>query len=233
MKKNEFIAWCAHTYTALGLVAAAFSFVFIVLGGDENLRYAIIVLFIAVVIDASDGYFARLARVHEVLPHFDGRRLDDIIDFHTYTTIPLLLLWRSDLLPGHAALILLIPLLASAYGFSQTNVKTGDGYFLGFPSYWNVIAVYIFLLRPELCVSVSVIVLFSVLTFIPAKYLYPSLPGPLSKFSVLFGAVWALLMFTIIIGITDGYTWIIVSLAYPLYYVTASWIITIRDYKNS
>jgi len=233
VKKNEIIAWSVHAYTALGLVAAAFSIVFIVMGGDENLRYAIIMLFIAIVIDASDGYFARLARVKEVLPYFDGRRLDDIIDFHTYTTIPLLLLWRSDLLPGTVALILLIPLLASAYGFSQTNVKTEDGYFLGFPSYWNVIAVYVFLLRPETWVSVSVIVLFSVLTFVPAKYLYPSLPGPLSKFSVLFGVVWALFMFSIIIGIADGYGWVIASLAYPIYYVTASWIITIRDYKSS
>jgi phosphatidylcholine synthase len=233
MTKNKIFAWCAHAYTALGLVAAAFSIVFIFMGGDENLRYAIIMLFIAIVIDASDGYFARLARVKEVLPYFDGRRLDDIIDFHTYTTIPLLLIWRSDLLPGNAALILLIPLLASAYGFSQTNAKTGDGYFLGFPSYWNVIAVYLFLLRPGTWVSVSVIVLFSVLTFVPAKYLHPSLPGPLSKFSVLFGAVWALLMFTIIIGITDGYSWVIVSLAYPLYYVTASWIITVRDFKST
>ena len=39
-----------------------------------------------------------------------------------------------------------LPLLASAYGFSQVNVKTDDGFFLGFPSYWNIVAYYLFVL---------------------------------------------------------------------------------------
>ena len=43
---------------------------------------------------------ARAARVHEVLPGFDGSQLDNLIDFHTYTSMPLLLVWRAGLLPG-------------------------------------------------------------------------------------------------------------------------------------
>ena len=82
---RKFLAWCVHLYTALGLIAAAVSIVFIVEGGDENLRNAIVILFVAMAIDASDGFLARRVRVHEVLPSFDGRRLDDIIDFQTYT----------------------------------------------------------------------------------------------------------------------------------------------------
>ncbi len=143
---KKITAWLVHFYTSLGLLAAAFSVVFIVYGGEENLRIVIILMFLAMVIDASDGYFARRVGVKEVLPFFDGRRLDDIIDFHTFTTIPLLFIWRSEILPGELAWVLLLPLLASAYGFSQTNVKTDDGYFLGFPSYWNVVAFYLFFL---------------------------------------------------------------------------------------
>ena len=65
----------------------------------------------------------------EVLPGFDGGALDNLIDFQTYTTLPLLLIWRAGLLPGDLAWLLLLPLLASAYGFSQANAKTDDGFF--------------------------------------------------------------------------------------------------------
>ncbi len=228
---KKITAWLVHFYTSLGLLAAAFSVVFIVYGGEENLRIVIILMFLAMVIDASDGYFARRVGVKEVLPFFDGRRLDDIIDFHTFTTIPLLFIWRSEILPGELAWVLLLPLLASAYGFSQTNVKTDDGYFLGFPSYWNVVAFYLFFLGPDPWFSVSMIVLFSVLTFVPAKYLHPSIPGPLSKLSVMLGAVWAVIVLAIITGIVDEFTWTVISLAYPLYYMVASWVITLRDSK--
>jgi len=225
---RKLLAWSVHFYTALGLVAAALSVFFIVTGGEENLRTAIIFLFISMAIDASDGYFARLVRVQEVTPEFDGRRLDDLIDFHTFTTIPLLFIWQSGVLPGIYAWILLLPLLASAYGFSQTNAKTSDGYFLGFPSYWNVVAFYLFYLQPEQWLSVSIIVLLSVLTFVPAKYLHPSIPTPLSRISIILGVLWGLIVLAIITGIIDEYRWTLLSLAYPVYYMIASWIITIR-----
>ena len=47
---------------------------------------------------------------------------------------------------GPLAWLLWLPLLASAYGFSQVNAKTPDGFFLGFPSYWNIIAFYLYVL---------------------------------------------------------------------------------------
>ena len=41
-----------------------------------------------------------------------------------------------------------IVLLSSGYGFSQTaaKLKTTDYFFTGFPSYWNLVALYMFLL---------------------------------------------------------------------------------------
>ena len=116
-------------------------------------------MMIATAIDATDGWLARRARVKEVLPGFDGRALDNLIDFHTYTSLPLLLLWRADVLPGAAAWLLLLPLLASAYGFSQVNAKTDDGFFLGFPSYWNIVAFYLFVLHPPAWASAAAIVI--------------------------------------------------------------------------
>ena len=71
-----------------------------------------------------------------------------MVDFLTYTFLPLLLLWRAKVLPAGQEGWLLAPLLASAYGFCQVAAKTDDGYFLGFPSYWNVVAFYLYVLRP-------------------------------------------------------------------------------------
>src|SRR5436305_10747781 len=128
------LAWGVHFYTALGLVASAGIAVLIVHGTGAAFRGAFVLMLVAVLIDATDGTLARAVRVKEVLPGFDGRRLDDLIDFLTYTFLPLLLVWRAGLVPAEAGAWLLVPLVASAYGFCQVEVKTPDGYFLGFPS---------------------------------------------------------------------------------------------------
>src|SRR5262245_59441482 len=141
---RQVLAWCVHGYTALGLVAAAIIAVLVVRGDAEAFHQAFALMFVATLIDATDGPLARLVGVKEVLPGFDGRRLDDLIDFLTYTCLPLLLIWRAELLPGGQEWWLLLPLLASAYGFSQANAKTDDGFFLGFPSYWNLVAFYMY-----------------------------------------------------------------------------------------
>src|SRR5437868_1225575 len=96
---RRLLAWCVHGYTALGLLAAGGMAVCILDGRPEAFRVAFLLMFIATVIDATDGTLARLVKVKEVLPGFDGRRLDDLIDFQTYTSLPLLLVWRAQLLP--------------------------------------------------------------------------------------------------------------------------------------
>ena len=62
-------------------------------------------------------------RIKEVLPGFDGRKLDDITDFLTYTVLPLVLIWRAALLPAGTEWALVLPLLASAYGFCQARPR--------------------------------------------------------------------------------------------------------------
>jgi phosphatidylcholine synthase len=191
------------------------------------------------VIDATDGTLARAVRVKEVLPGFDGRRLDDLIDFHTYTSLPLLLIWRARLLPEGCDAWLLPPLLASAYGFCQVNAKTDDGYFVGFPSYWNVIAFYVYILEPPGWTIVALLVFFSVLTFVPARYLYPTHRGRLNRLTNQLGALWCALLVWILARLPaeghDGthadpqtrlWTW--ASLVFPMYYLAASWVISVR-----
>ncbi len=231
------LAWGVHFYTALGLIAAAAMAVLIVRGGDENYRYAFALMVAATLVDATDGTLARRVRVKSVLPGFDGRRLDDLIDFLTFTSLPLLLVWRAGLLPPGWDLCLLLALLASAYGFSQANAKTADGYFLGFPSYWNIVAFYLYTLRPMPgWLAVALVVVPALLTFVPSRYLYPSQHGRLNALTVVLGVPWAALLLAVLWysgADPDRARWLaLVSLYYPVYYLLASWGVSLALWRR-
>ena len=191
-------AWGVHLYTAIGLVLAARMAVLLVRGGAEAFREAFVLMLVASLVDATDGTLARKVRVKSVLPEFDGRKLDDIIDFLTYTFLPLMLVWRAGLLPEGAEPWLLLPLLASAYGFCQVEAKTDDGYFLGFPSLWNVVAFYLYVLHLPGWLAVAIVAVLGLMTFVPSRYLYPSSqPGALNVASNLLGAPWCCLLLVV------------------------------------
>lgn len=229
---RKILAWCVHLYTALGLVAAAGIVVFIVRGGDDSFRAALWLMLLATLIDSTDGWLARSARVKEFAPTFDGRRLDDLIDFQTYTSLPLLLIWRAEILTGAQSWWLLLPLIASAYGFSQVNAKTDDGFFLGFPSYWNIVAFYLYLLRPPAWASLALIIALALLTFVPWRYLYPSQRTPYSRLTNLLAIVWIATLLMILARWPDDSRWLIlVSLSFPLYYMLLSWALTFRRWR--
>jgi phosphatidylcholine synthase len=225
--KSKLIAWLVHLYTAMGFVCAAGIAVLIVHGGDQSFRWAFFLMMVATAIDATDGWLARRARVKEVLPRFDGTALDNLIDFHTYTSLPLLLLWRASVLPGAAAWLLILPLLASAYGFSQVNAKTDDGFFLGFPSYWNIVSFYGYVLHPPVWASAAVIVILSVLTFVPTPYIYSTRGGPMARTMNAGAVIWFVLLGLVLFGRAQE-TLAVVSLLYPLTYLALSAAVTVR-----
>jgi phosphatidylcholine synthase len=233
----RFLAWGVHAYTALGLVLAAGMAVLLVRGGAEAFRGCFGLMLIATLVDATDGTMARRIGVKKVLPQFDGRKLDDLTDFLTYTFLPLMLIWRAEVLPPGAEPWLLLPLLASAYGFCQTGAKTDDGYFLGFPSLWNVVAFYLVVLRLPGLASLGVVIVLSVLTFVPSRYLYPSQPGRLNVVSNVLGAVWACLLIAVLAvwpGAPLTSWWIaLVSVFYPAFYLAASWAITLKLWRRA
>ncbi len=241
----QFLGWCVHFYTALGLVAAAAIAALIIDGRPDSFRRAFLLMVAATLIDATDGTLARRVRIKEVLPGFDGRRLDDLIDFLTYTCLPLLLIVRAGLLPHGWEVCLLLPLLASAYGFCQVSAKTDDGYFLGFPSYWNLVAFYLYTLQPLAeWFSLGLIVLLSLLTFVPSRYLYPTQRGKLNRLTNLLGAVWAILLVWILFHMPsdplstdapeDASTrrLSLLSLFFPAWYMIASWVVSVRFWRR-
>jgi len=236
---RKILAWCVHAYTALGLVAAGGMVIAIVDGQPASFRFAFILMLVATLIDATDGTLARAVNVKKVLPHFDGRRLDDLIDFHTFTTLPLLLIWRAELIPPAWQVCLLAPLVASAYGFCQSHAKTDDGYFLGFPSYWNIVAFYLYILQPLPWLALALILFFAIMTFVPARYLYPTHRGRLNRLSNVLAVPWAIALTLLLVWLpqqrVDGryadqatFELALASLAYPAYYLLVSWGISLH-----
>lgn len=236
---NAVLAWCVHIYTATGLVLAAAMAVLIVAGDLKSMVGALLLMWAATLIDATDGTLARRLKVKELIPYFDGRRLDDLTDFLTYVFLPLLFVWRTGLL-DHYFLWLFFPLLSGAYGFCQRDSKTDDGFFLGFPSYWNIVAMYLFLLRPDPNVALGTILFFSGLTFVPLKYLYPVRPGKLNRTTNVLGILWASILLWIFVSyyrdilkgqeilLPELLSWLRISIFFPIYYLIASWWVNYR-----
>ncbi|MGH9939340.1 MAG: hypothetical protein ACREAM_24120, partial [Blastocatellia bacterium] len=145
-----------------------------------------------------------------------------------------LLVWRAGILPEGLSWWLLAPLLVSVYGFSQSDAKTGDAetgdaFFVGFPSYWNVVAIYFYWLRPPVWLSLAVIIALSLLTFVPSLYLYTTSGGRFSRLTNLLCLGWGVLLALIIAGAFDDpkpFVW--ASLAFPIYYFVVSWAITLE-----
>jgi len=179
---------------------------------------------LAVVIDATDGTLARRAHVKEIISWFDGDRLEDIVDYLNYVLVPCVLMIRADLLPQEDALWLVaFPLLASAYGFCQKAAKTSDHFFLGFPSYWNIVAFYFYVLKTPLWVNAFLVLIFSALVFVPIRYLYPSRSPVLRGLTVSLGVLWGIMVMIIIYLLPQPPTSLVLgSLLFPAYYLILS-----------
>jgi phosphatidylcholine synthase len=228
----------------MGLLAAAGIAICIIRGGGACFRLAFVLMLVATLIDATDGTFARLVRIKEVLPGFDGRRLDDLVDFLNYAFLPLLLLWRANIPSPGTSWFLMLPLLASGYGFCQTAIKTDDGYFLGFPSCWNVVAFYLYVLRPNEWISMAVLAVCAVLTFVPSRYVYPSQRGWLNVATTILGALWSCSLLLILFLMPNDeaafQSWYsnpvivpaLASLYFPAFYMFGSWVITYRRWSK-
>jgi phosphatidylcholine synthase len=150
-------AVAVHLYTASGAVLALLMLVAAFQG--EAVK-ALWLMLASLLIDSTDGLLARRFRVSEALPFFDGALLDNIVDYMTYVFAPVVLLWSEGYLPdGNAGIVLAaLPLLASSYQFCRVDAKTEDHYFLGFPSYFNVVAFYAIVFHPGPLVLAAVLV---------------------------------------------------------------------------
>jgi phosphatidylcholine synthase len=219
---QQVAAWGVHLYTSLGLPLALASLIALI-DGDATLFFLLNLS--AVLIDATDGFLARTLKVKEILPLFNGAKLDDLIDFLTFTFLPVISIFQLALLPREYAPWLALPLIASAYGFCQQRAKTEDA-FVGFPSYWNIAAFYLYLFTPAPLVTLGLIIFLSVMTFVPIHYIYPSRTPLLFKTTVLGGLLWACALAYLAITPESPQRFEIacVSLSYVVYYILLSFL---------
>jgi phosphatidylcholine synthase len=224
-------AWLVHAYTASGVVLALLATRAVI---DANYRAAFFWLWLQVVIDATDGLFARRARVSERIPWFDGAKLDDIVDYLAYVFVPALVVWRAVLVPaGWAIWVAAAMLLASGYGFSRRDAKTPDHFFTGFPSYWNVVTFYLLVAGWPSAVNLAVLAMFAVLVFVPIRYVYPSRTPILRIFTNVIGGIWSALMLLMLSqypDVSELVMWI--SLAFPVYYFALSLWLHVQKWKG-
>jgi phosphatidylcholine synthase len=220
-------AGLVHAYTATGAVLALLMVHFAYQG---EVRAVLWLFLAAMVVDGSDGFLARHFEVKTVMPGFDGALLDNIVDYMTYAFAPMVLLWANGYLPDGVlgGVVAAVPLLASCYQFCRSDAKTDDYFFLGFPSYWNVVAFYAIVASFDIGLTTLVILVCTVLVFVPVKYLYPSRTEKLWYLNMALSVLWMAVYAVIVALMPDQPTWLIVlSLIYPVYYVGVSLWLTV------
>lgn len=220
-------AWLAHLFTASGIV---FAFLAAVSVFEHDYRAAFFWLALQVFVDAVDGVFARRARVAEVLPWFDGAKLDDIIDYVSYVFVPALFVWRALLVPDAWSLaVAAAMLLSSAYGFSRSDAKTADHFFTGFPSYWNIVVFYLFVAEWSPAINAAILLVLAALVFVPIRYVYPSRTPILEGTTNILGVIWAGLMLLMLWQHPQvSRTVFLLSFIFPVYYACLSLALNIR-----
>ena len=169
------LAWPAalvHLLTALGIVCALLATRATLAGAWEQV---FVWLGLALVIDGIDGTFARMADVSAKLPRFSGDRLDLVIDYVTYVFVPALALLQAGYLGGGVLGVMLasLILLSSLFHFSDTESKSDDHCFVGFPAIWNIVAFYVFALRLPVWLAVLLVIVCAALTFVPLRWAHP------------------------------------------------------------
>mgnify|MGYP001258415018 FL=1 len=220
MKFKKTQSWLVHLLTASGAVAGFLSLQAIF---HDNIFLAFIWLSLAFFIDGIDGTFARRYKVEEVVPNVDGSILDNIVDYLNYVFVPAVMLYWFDLVPSQLTLLTVaLILIVSCYTFANTKLKTEDHFFRGFPSVWNIVLFYLFVLDTSQWINFSVFIFFSVMTFIPLKYVHPFRVNNQKNITLGVMAIWGLCCVFLLMDLGDIQTQIS---NYRAYYFWL-WVVT-------
>jgi len=234
---QKIAAYAVHVFTASGVVFALLAAAEVA-SSSPRPKWVFVYLAIQVLIDALDGPMARAVHIKVRAPRIDGRTIDDIVDYLTYTFIPLLLVWRMGWLPSGGIVWIAPAMVASLFGFSNTAAKDErGGFFLGFPSYWNIIAFYcgVWHAMAGPWTGAIVIVLLTILTVLPVRFIYPNLAPRPWKLPTMIGALlWLVLLAWMWIDYPTPPAWLMwVSLIYPAFYIALSASLDVRSRQIS
>ena len=177
MKKNLSLeinvikAYLVHLLTGTGILMSFFSIISI-LNDDKLLTFVFLV--IALFIDVIDGNLARKFNVKKFCPNVDGIMLDSIVDYINYVFIPCIIIYKFDYVPEQFVIILPILILSiSLFSFSYLKIMTENYLYIGFPSIWNVIIIYLSILDLNAWNNLFILLILIILKLIPIKVIHP------------------------------------------------------------
>ena len=181
-------SYLVHIFTALGVV---FGFLALLATVDGKIPEAFLWLAAALFVDGVDGTLARAVNVNQNTPEIDGAILDNIIDYLNYVVVPVFIFYSLGMAPEPYLLLSCAAiLLVSCFTFTNTNIKTDDFYFSGFPAIWNIVVLYFYILESSEFTNFIFVILFCVLTFIPFKYVHPFRVVEFRKITLIITFIW-------------------------------------------
>ncbi|MFZ1814326.1 MAG: CDP-alcohol phosphatidyltransferase family protein [Rhizobiaceae bacterium] len=188
ISRNALWAFGVHILTASG---AFFAFLSIVATAEKNFTHSFLWLGVALAVDGVDGPLARKLEVKKWWPFWSGDMLDAVIDYVTYVMIPAFILYQSGLMgKNFSFLSAAVIVITSAIYYADTRMKTEDYGFKGFPVCWNMIVFTLFCVSPSELLSLAVVMVTAVLTFVPVIFVHPVRVKILRELTLGVFAVW-------------------------------------------
>ena len=223
-------AYLVHLFTALGLV---FGFLALLATVNLEIPEAFLWLALALFVDGVDGTLARAANVEENTPYIDGAILDNIIDYLNYVVVPVFIFYTLNMVPEPFLLLSSAAiLLVSCFTFINTETKTEDFYFSGFPANWNIVILYFYILDSTQWINLFFVLLFCVLTFIPFKYVHPFRVVEFRKITLLITSIWMVTTTVLLFDITFNNP-LIGTLNYVIWLLTNAYFLGNVFYRST
>jgi phosphatidylcholine synthase len=124
------------------------------------------------------------------------RRFDLIVYYLTYVFVPALALLQACYLgAGFGVVLASLILLSSLFHFSDTESKSEDHCFVGFPAIWNIVAFYVFAFRMPIWAASLLVLACVALTFVPLRWAHPLRTPLLWPVTLALMGVWMLAAF--------------------------------------
>lgn len=185
---NKIAAWSVHIFTVSGIFLG---FLALLSSINNDFTQAVFFLAFALFVDGVDGTLARRVDVQNVTPSVDGSVLDNIIDYFNYVLVPTFMIhWFGFVGENYSLLVCFLILTVSSYTFANKGIKTDDYYFSGFPALWNLVVLYFYLLETSELINIGIVIVLSVFTFIPIKYVHPIRVLEFRKTNIAMTALW-------------------------------------------
>lgn len=250
-KIQKVYAWLVHLFTSLGAVFGILAIIFSIEAAKAsaigetslyyyNIKLSLFSIIMSVFIDSIDGSLARLVDIKNLAP-LDGTLLDNIIDFTTYSIVPCIWIYVSGIVSQEWLIPIIVMItISSSYQFCQVNAKTDDHFFVGFPSYWNVIAIFMLCFQSPQWVNEMVIIVLTIFSFIPIKYIYLSRTEHISDskavktFTFLFTMLSAVSTFIAVLlyPMRTPFPFIMIIMVFTVFYIAFSFKLNIKPAKK-